>query len=182
MVRAWVGTNCPEAQPEYLVMGDSVARVAAMLQGQIDATPLELSDSIAIEARGGDDFAVLASFIDDLPDLKSGVLFSNTDFIAAEPDSVVALLRALIEQHERMSDDADYFRDTVLFYIPETDPATLDATIAGYQESGLFDATAVTPENIGFTLEFFTDAGVLQPGLSVDDVADLSLLERATTE
>jgi NitT/TauT family transport system substrate-binding protein len=180
MIRSWIEENCPGTEPDYLVIGDSTVRVTAMLEGQLDATPLELSESIILDQEGGDRFRALATFADDLPDLKTGVVYSNADYLAAEPETIVALLRALIDQHRKMNTDPEYFKQTVLTYLPDFDPATLDRIVEAYIERGMYDATAVTPENLAYTLDFFTDAGTVGPGLTVEGVADLSLLEQAT--
>jgi len=49
LVRNYIEAECPEASPEYLVIAGSPNRYAALLAGEINASPLELSDAIALE-------------------------------------------------------------------------------------------------------------------------------------
>jgi NitT/TauT family transport system substrate-binding protein len=179
MLRNWINVNCPDINPEYLVIGGSEVRYAALLADQIDATALELSDAVVLEAETGDDYNLLASFIDDLPELKSGVYFGNADFMAANPETVAAYVTELMAQHQRMNEDPAYFKELILKYLPDSDPDTLDAVIQKYRDFGVYDAGSITPENIAYTIDFFIDAGVLEDGMTADAVADFTYLDLA---
>ena len=67
MLRDYLKTNCPAAKPNFLIVPGSDNRLAALLAGQIEASPLELSDAIQLEAKGGAKFVQVTNFAKTLP-------------------------------------------------------------------------------------------------------------------
>jgi len=183
MVKNWLATECPSAKPTFLIVPGSDNRYQALIAGQIDASPLELSDAIALESQAGTRFRLITSFAQALPDVHPTTVYANGDFISANPDSVKAVLKALLEQHRKISGDAKYLSEIVLKYYPKVKKETLDKAAQQYVSLKMFDVNGgLTAENFKGTLDFFTKAGALQPGLAVADVSDLSFLQAVLSE
>ena len=98
MVRNYINTTCEGTAPQEIFIEGSPNRVAAMLADEVDASPLELGDSITIDTEAGDRYHLLSSFSADLPDLKTTSIYVNGDFAAQNPQTVTDVVRAVIEQ------------------------------------------------------------------------------------
>lgn len=183
MVRNYFATECPDAKPEYLVLGDSQARAAALVSGQIKGTPVELSDALNLNTTAPDKVHRLASFAESLPDLKTTSFYGNTTFMKANPDSTRAFIRALIEQYRKIDEDPAYLKEITLKYYPGVAQDTLDAATAEYANGHYFPVNGgLNADNLEYTIKFFEDAGVLKPGLSPDRAADLSYMNAVLDE
>lgn len=176
MVRDWVGQDCTEGEPEYLVIGGSDVRAQALLQGQIQATALEVSDVVALSAVGDTSFSEVVDFGSELPDLHPQTVYANEGFLADQPEAAQAFVDALIAQHEQINADPSYLVGLVEEHLGESDDLTLEIATR-YVDDGLFDAGSLTPESVQGTIDFFIGAGVLSEGLTAEEAADLSFLE-----
>jgi NitT/TauT family transport system substrate-binding protein len=176
MVREWVAQECTEGEPEYLVIGGSDVRAQALLSGQIQATALEIADVVTLSAAGDVEFNQLVDFGEELPELHPQTVYANADFLENQPEAAHAFVDALIAEHEAINADPQYLVDLAVEHLgAEADEVLLEVARA-YVDAGLFDAGALTEENVQGTIDFFIGAGVLGEGLTVGDVADLSFL------
>lgn len=184
MVRNYIETECPGTEPEYLVIEGSQNRLAALLADEIDSSPLELADAIIVDDQASDRYSLLASLAQQLPELKPTAVYGNGDFIAENPGSVQALLKAQIEVHREIAVDADLFRELILKHLPETDEASLDIVVEQYTELELLGVNGgMTEEGMEYTLTFFNDSlEDLDGSLTLEDVSDLSHLEAVLDE
>jgi NitT/TauT family transport system substrate-binding protein len=182
-VQAYIAQNCSGTEVNMLALGDSTARAAAMLAGQLDASPLEVGDAVPLLLQGADKFHVLTNFAETLPGLRPSAIVANSEFLAANEGTARALLTALIKQNRKAVDDAAYLKTLILKYVPAIDQSTLDDVIAAFKAAKLFDVNGgVTEDNLNYTVQFFVGSGALQPGLKISDVADLSAMNAALTE
>lgn len=176
MIRDWVADECTGGEPEYLVIGGSDVRAQALLAGQIDATALEIADAVALAEAGETDLAPIIDFGQTLPDLHPQTVYANSDFLGDNPKAAETFIDALVAVHERINADPGHLVDLAVQYLGEERTAELEAIAAAYAAAGLFDAAALTEENVQGTIDFFTEAGVVGE-LAAADVADLSFIE-----
>ncbi|GAA2981408.1 hypothetical protein GCM10010460_16450 [Microbacterium terrae] len=175
MVREWVAEECTAGEPEYLVIGGSDVRAQALLTGQIDATALEIADVVTLGETADAEFEKVVDFGEALPDLHPQTVYANADFLQNSSEAAQAFVDALIDIHAQINDDPGYLVELAVKHLGAEDDATQQAIAQAYVDAGLFDAAALTPENMQATIDFFTDAAVIGD-LSADDVADLSFL------
>ena len=175
MVRDWVSQDCSDGEPEYLVIGGSDVRAQALLQGQIQATALEISDVVTLSAAGDAEFTEIVDFGEKLPDLHPQTVYANEEFLSGQPEAAQAFVDALIAQHEQINADPSHLVGLVEEHLGESDDLTLEIATR-YVDDGLFDAGALTTESIQGTIDFFIDAGVVSEALTAEDVADLSFI------
>lgn len=180
MTRDWIAENCPGITPEYIILPGSENRYAALIQGEIDASPIELSDAIALEAEGGDRFGRLTAFADTLPDLLLTPVYANTAWTAENPNTTTAFLVALLQNQRRFNEDPEYFKARILEVLPGTNPETLDAVVENYVGLEMYDPTGgITPEQQQFTIDFVTNADGIEPGLLPEQAYDRTYLDAA---
>lgn len=183
MAKAWVSQECPNVEPGYIIVAGSENRAAALIADQVDVTNLELADAVALDLQAPDEFDVLATLATDLPDLHTNTIQGNADFVAANPETTRALLRALLEQNRRINDEEGYLLELMNEHLDPPDADVAEAQAAEYVERGIFPQDGgLSRDAVQATLNFFEDTGTLEPGLTVDDVSDLSHLEAVVEE
>lgn len=173
MVKSWIADNCAQAEPEYLVLGDSSTRFAALQSGEIDATALELSDSLTIEES--DELHQLVDFGEAFPDLRPSTLYANAEFIESNPEATQAFIDAVHEVDQQIQEDPQYLEGLIEKHLPDTE--NIEQVAQAYSERDLFDVAALTPQAVEDTISFFEQAGAVEPGLSAEDAANLSFVE-----
>jgi len=188
MVHNYLETECPGTQPTEQFIEGSPNRVAALLADQIDASPLELGDSVTIDAQAGDRYHLLSSFSADLPDLKTTSIYVNGDFAAQNPQSVRDVVQAVIEQFRAVGSDAEALKAAAMAdpnVAQAINEDTIDAATQKYVELGMFDANGgVTEENLQYTAEFFgpDGTGSTEAVVPLKDWTDLSFLNDVLDE
>lgn len=174
MVRDWVSGECTAGEPEYLTIGGSDVRAQALMTGQIEATALEISDVVTLAETSGTDFHKVVDFRETQPDLHPQTVYANTDFLETSADAAQAFIDALVQVHAQINEDPAYLVGLAEKHLGSEHEA-LPEIAQAYVDAGLFDAAALTPENVQGTIDFFSDAGVIGE-MKADDVADLSFL------
>lgn len=182
MLARWVNENCPDAEYEPLIIEGSENRLAALLSNQLDASPVEFGDAVILEQEAPGDFHLVASFAEDLPDLRTSPITGNADWMAANPGTTEAFLREILLQHRRINSEDGYLFELLQQYIPEQaeDEELARAVTEAYTEAGLFPNNGgLTPEAIEFTNAFFGPDGTgdVDRNFAPDEVADFSYLE-----
>lgn len=186
MVKNYINENCPGTEPNYVVIPGSPNRLAALLADQIDASPLELGDSIAVDAQAADRFSLLASLANDLPNLQTTSIYVNGDFAEANPGTVLALVRAVITEYRRVAGDAAALQaDAEKYTADSIDPATIGATAKKYTELEMFPVDGgINPENLDFTAKFFgpNGTGSVSKDFALNEWVDLSFQDTVLAE
>lgn len=176
MVRNWIDQTCPGTEPEFLVLGESSTRFAALQAGEIAGTALELSDTLGIEEG---ELRQLVDFQQELPDLRPSTLYANSEFIEQDPEATQTFIDAVAEVDEQINEDAEFLAELIRKHLPDTE--NVEEVAAAYSGVNLYDVTALTEESLEGTIEFFEQAESIEPGLTVDGVADLSFVEEVET-
>jgi ABC-type nitrate/sulfonate/bicarbonate transport system substrate-binding protein len=188
MVRNYIETTCPGTQPQEVFIEGSPNRVAAMLADQVDASPLELGDSITIDTEAGDRYRLLSSFSADLPNLKTTSIYVNGDFAEQNPQSVEDVVRAVVEEFRLVADDAAYLEQIAREQVPDAiNEETITAAAEKYVELGMFPTDGgVNEENLQFTAQFFgpepEGTGTIDRVIPLEEWADLSFLQSVLDE
>ena len=105
MSKHYVRTMCQSATPTYLIVANGANRAAAMLAGEVDATPLSAEDAIALSAKAPGKFHALVSFAQTLPGLMISGTYVNTAFESTRPDAVKDYVRANVKMRRALAID-----------------------------------------------------------------------------
>lgn len=183
MLRAWVGSTCPDIEPNYLVIPGSENRAAALMEGEIDVTPAELIDSVRINELRPGEFHRVANFATDLPDLKTGGVWGRRDFAEENPEVVKAFIRNLLEVHRRINDEPEWFIEQVPRFLAEVETELLPTIVEALNSIDNFPVNGgLTQESGQYTIDFFTDAGRLEAGLTAEKAYDVFYLNEVLDE
>jgi NitT/TauT family transport system substrate-binding protein len=185
MLRAYIDEVCPGTEPNYLVIPGSENRAAALMAGEIDVTPAELIDSIRVMELQPGEFHRIANFASDLPGLKTGGYWVNQDFATENPEAVKSFIRNVLEVNRRINDEPEWFIDQVprFLELEDEDIALLPQIVAALLAINNYPVNGgMTLEGGQFTIDFFIDAGRLEPGLTAEEAYNLSYLEEVLAE
>jgi ABC-type nitrate/sulfonate/bicarbonate transport system substrate-binding protein len=182
MSSAYVEANCPGTERQIVIIQGSSNRAAALLSGEVDATPVELADAIEIERQAPGKFHALTIFRDDLPGLKTTGIQVSRDFAEQNPQAVRDFIRAVLAVHREINQNHDLLARAAAERLG-IDSEVLPQITDAYFAINAWDANGgLTTDDVQYTLDFFTGTGDLAPGLTVSQVSDLSYLEDVLAE
>ncbi|SJM62190.1 ABC transporter, periplasmic substrate-binding protein [Actinomycetales bacterium JB111] len=169
-LRRYLADQCPEAEPEFVVISGSSNRVTALLDGQIDGTIVRVEDWMAVDAGGA------AHIIDNLVETQADLLTQTIVVDRAAGDgateAAAALLAALDEQFAAVNDDPAAFAETAA-EILGSDVDEVQPLLEALVENGTFPETSeLDPASVEATIGFYRDAEVIGDELSAETVAD----------
>lgn len=173
---AWLKDTCPEAEPNFMVLSGSANRVAALLNGQIDGTLVRLEDWMAI-TRGEDNRArELAMLVESQSDLITGAVVASAGQLEGSRPLIEDFLDELGNQFEAIYADPTAYSALAVAYLPEMELADVEAVYSNFAATEMFPLSeALSRESIEATLQFYVDAGRIEPGaLTVDQVANFT--------
>ncbi|MFG3258969.1 ABC transporter substrate-binding protein [Streptomyces sp. NPDC048172] len=184
IAKDWVRASCDGGEhPDYLTIGGSDVRAQALVSGEIDATPLEVSDAVALEssrAPGAARLTKVADFAKTLPDLHPQTVYANADFLGDHRGVAQEFVTALVREHARINARPQRLVELARTHLPEEDEGDVARVAERYRDARLFDAAALTPRNVQGTIDFFARAGVIGQGVRAKDAADLSFIRAAS--
>lgn len=179
----WLDRTCPGTEPNMIVIGGASVRYLALTSGEIDATLLPLVEVIQLEQEAPGEYATIANLGQEIGDVRAAPFYGNTQYMEENPRAVELFLGALLEVYEEINADYTVLVEMTSEFYPEALPAGIEDLVAEtYIEVGMFDLLALNPETTLATIEFFEFAGEIEPGLTVEDVADFSYLDAAVAE
>ena len=123
-------------------VGNSPARAQALEAGRIQASPFSFLERLELEQKG---FPVLFDIGKLLPGFPFVVIVSSKRKIETEPDSVIALLRAMKRGLDFLKADKEKVAAAVIKKGTFGDPATVRKTV--YQFADLY-SLAITKEDV----------------------------------
>jgi ABC-type nitrate/sulfonate/bicarbonate transport system substrate-binding protein len=179
MIRTWIASTC-KAAPNYLVIAGGENRSRALMNGQIEATPLQFSDWVNIQTLAPDKYKLLVNFAQGLAHLTGSGLFMNTDWVAANREVAVAYVAELLKTNRMVAQDPKLIEEATTKHVPDMDPKAIPPTVRVYNEIGAFPPNGgINAEKIDGTIKFYEGASGLEKGLTVEKVANLKILEDA---
>lgn len=175
----WFEQNCPDAEPSIQIVSGSENRLAGLLQDQLDASPLDLQDTIRLQQERPDEFFVLANFVEEIPVL-GGVYSAPPEYLAENEQLVTDFIAEHVAVWQEIADDPEFLIQESERLLPEIDPEALPEIVDQYAELGIFPLEdPLDLEAVDFSAEFFADAGGFANIGTADEIADRSYVEAA---
>ena len=170
MYRNWAVKNCPaNIKPVEQFINGSPNRLIALTADKLDVTMLEVEDTLGLPAG----HSVIANFSKTLPEIKTGLVWSNTGFLIDHPNVASEFMYELTFLSAEMNQNAATFKALALKHTKGFEDR-IDKIVAAYQQAKLFpeDPQSFFKE-LDATSNFFAAAKVLKPGLVAGDMAVL---------
>lgn len=138
MAKHYVRTTCPSAEPNYLIVANAANRVAALLAGEIDATPLSAEDIIALNAKAPGRFHTIVEFGKTLPGMMISGTYVNTNFETKQPAAVKDYVRALVQARRALAADAAY-AEREMARLKLAEPGDIAAIVRVFRDQNAWD-------------------------------------------
>ena len=159
-------------------------RIIGMMNGQINATIVDLSNKNILMAKAGDKFHVLPGITDPASD---EVLFADLDWLKENEESVAILVEELLRTWQEMTKDPSIIEKeraarNLLSDLPKELLAEVDAYYVEAVEGGLYDPMGGGVEAAKADFAFYVDAGQMvgpAADLKVEDYWYLEPLDAA---
>lgn len=175
--KSWFSKNCPDSvKPEILYIEGSPNRLQGLLAGQLDATMLEVDDTLELPA---DKLHVMVNFGKELPEIEANTVYANSTFLKEHPEVAIGLLREMSNLAKEINADPSVFVGLLKKYKPElADKA--EQIAKAYTDGNLFaEDGSMSMEDLQATIDLYTTAGAIKPGMKAEDIADRQYLEKA---
>ena len=159
-------------------------RIIGMMNGQINATIVDLSNKNILMAKAGDKFHVLPGITDPASD---EVLFADLDWLKENKESVAILVEELLRTWQEMTNDPTIIDKerkarNLLSDLPKELLQEVDAYYVEAVEGGLYDPVGGDVEAAKADFAFYVDAGQMvgpAADLKVEDYWYLEPLDAA---
>jgi ABC-type nitrate/sulfonate/bicarbonate transport system substrate-binding protein len=173
-------------QPELLTIPGSENRVVALLQGQIDCSPVDIAGLFVLEDEKPGGFKPILRYADDMPGLiYTQHVVANTNAIEADKETWELLVRYLMESFRQASEDPDYLASIADKYLPAEDPELHRKIAEAYVDYKAFTRDGgLTKERMDKLIQFYVDSGVLAEAdvLPFEEYATTELVDAAIAE
>lgn len=168
-----VGLSASDAN--FVQIGGSPDRAAALLTGQVQAAAIFLEDWE--ELRQQDESLVLVQYLAELvPEVPSTAYFADRSYWDENPQVALALACANLQANAWIAEDEDRWVDYVLQIVPG---ATEDATHAIYQAGQEIDMWPTEADRV-FTADGLS--GLVDAMVATDEISTAVDAEEATDE
>ncbi len=155
MTRAYIKENCDGISPNWMIVPGSENRAAALMAGEIDATPTELSDAISIGQQRPGEFTLMANFGRDLPGLKTSLFYANETFLKEHPQAVKDFIETLLEVHREILANPNIILEQAPKYF-DVNEELLPGIAQAYADLKLFDGNGgLTLDALTYSLDFY---------------------------
>jgi ABC-type nitrate/sulfonate/bicarbonate transport system substrate-binding protein len=169
------------AKPSRLVIPGGENRIVALMNGQIDATFVQLSDWITLNAERPGQFPILMKFSEELPGLVGGVLAANKPWLDKNAEIATAYAAEVLLDNRRVASDPKPLEEAAKKYQSKDEVKIFPQTYKAYQKDlgGFRQNGGLNAERLKSAIDLFTGLDLLKPGLTVERVANLNILEGA---
>ena len=171
VTKNWLLNDC-HVKPTFLVVPGGENRVVALRNGQIDATFVQLSDWMNLNAQAPGKFHIVDTGT-LYNNLSGGGYFANTEWLAKSQDVAAAYLAETLKTFRMIHADPSLLEAAVQKYLPDTPKEAISPAVKAY-----FDIAHSWPQNGGDTsmlsdaITYFTQQGELQPGMQASAITN----------
>ena len=171
----------PETDVNFVQIGGSPDRAAALLAGRVDAATIGLDDwfDLAEQAEG---VKIVQYMSEVVPDFATELYFSRADWVEANPTVVTAIACGNLESNKWANEN----RDAFIAYTLEKVPGTSEAAVVGLYDAAMDVGMWPTePEVLLSTdgmvglMEAMLETGDITSPVDVAQYIDISFLDEA---
>jgi ABC-type nitrate/sulfonate/bicarbonate transport system substrate-binding protein len=173
----WLIQTCG-VTPKTVIIPGGDNRVVALLNGQLDATVLQLADWITLQSKSAD-FKVLDTG-NTFTTISGSAFWINRDWQDANPDVAVAFLAEQLKTFRMIHEDPTLLETAITTSLPDYPKDQTKATVEAYlNQIGAWPVNGGDNHMVADAIDFFTKEGELKPGLDLTQVASTDALDKA---
>ena len=176
--KAWFEENCkPADAPKILYIAGSPNRFQGLMADQLDATMLQLEDTLDLPS---DKFQISANFAKDLSWVKSSTLAVTDEFRTKHPEIVQHFLEEILLVNRKVNEDSTVLAGLLTKWRAQQVGDRAEILAKANVDAGIYSKDgAMAMEDIQKSIELYVAAGSLNPGLKAADIADRQYLDAA---
>ena len=174
--KRWISDVC-KASPTILVLPGGENRIIALRNGQIDATLVQLSDWLNLEAQAPGKFHVIVS--GGPFNISGSGLWANSDWLEKNREVATAYVAETLKTFRMINANPKLIEKATPNYVPDTRPEALPATVKAYRDLGAWPQNGGDASMLEDTIRFFTERGELKPGLDSKQIVNTTILQNA---
>ena len=174
--KRWILDVC-KASPNIMVLPGGENRIIALRNGQIDATLVQLSDWLNLDAQAPGRFHVIVS--GGPFNISGSGLWANNEWLEKNRDVATAYVAETLKTFRIINATPKLLEKATLTYVPDTRPEALPATLKAYRQIGAWPQNGGDASMLEDAIRFFTEQGELKPGLDSKQIVNLASLQSA---
>jgi NitT/TauT family transport system substrate-binding protein len=167
-------------KPEFLVVPGSEARVAGLMAGEIDASPVDLASWLTLNRERPGEFHILVDFNEELPDtITTSHIAAPLNKLEEDPALWRTIADELMKNLNLAASDPEWLADQAVKYLPGVDRAEMVETAKAYGPT--FDTTGGVDETqLTKMIDFFVEYEIMKPeeALPFDEYASRIALDQ----
>jgi ABC-type nitrate/sulfonate/bicarbonate transport system substrate-binding protein len=172
----WIQDVC-KASPNIMVLPGGENRIIALRNGQIDATLVQLSDWLNLDAQAPGRFHVIVS--GGPFNISGSGLWANNNWLESNREIATAYIAETLKTFRIIRANPKLIESATLAYIPDTKPEALPATMKAYREIGAWPQNGGDSSMLEDAVRFFTERGELKPGLDSKQIVSTANVQNA---
>jgi ABC-type nitrate/sulfonate/bicarbonate transport system substrate-binding protein len=174
--KRWILDVC-KASPTVMVLPGGENRIIALRNGQIDATLVQLSDWLNLDAQAPGRFHVIVAA--GPFNISGSGFWTNNDWLEKNREVATTYLAETLKTFRMINANPKLLEKATLTYVPDTRPEALPATLKTYAQIGAWPQNGGDPSMLEDAIRFFTEQGELKPGLDAKQVVNTTILQNA---
>lgn len=171
----------PDSDANFLQIGGSGERAAALAAGSADAATVFLEDFFEIRQRD-DSISIVSYMAEEYPEFPADVYFASTEFLEANPDMGTAMACANLEYNSWIADDEDGFVEYALSVAPAASEVGLRDTYEAAFEVDMFPTESgevLNPDGMQALMDAMVENEEISQPVEIDSVIDTQYLDSA---
>ncbi|HUF53781.1 MAG TPA: ABC transporter substrate-binding protein [Dehalococcoidia bacterium] len=165
---------------ELIIPGSDV-RLQTLVEGQIDATTVDLGDLIRAQQQFPGEINVLGTVAEEFPGLVYVVVGWDTGWADENPELAQAFVNAMIEADTRL-EDLDYALEIAQVMLPDEEAEIQELIVTEFVDADINNSSDLNEETALETMQFFYDFGSIETNpatINVEDYFDFTWQENA---
>jgi NitT/TauT family transport system substrate-binding protein len=175
-----IGLN-PDSDAQFLQIGGSGERAAALAAGSADAATVFLEDWFEIRQRA-ENLTLVDYMAQRFPEFPAEAYFLNREYMEANPEMATAIACANLEYNSWIAEDPEGYVQWGLSIQDNATEQGLQDTYEAAQEVNIFPTDpdeVLSPEGMQALMEAMVETGDISQPVDVDQVYDDSYLTQA---
>lgn len=184
LTKDWIQTTCTSGTPKELVVSGSDNRLIALLENQVDAATLGISDWLALDLKEPGKFKILAPYYQDAP-LYSSTYAADPTWINENQEMIKDFIREQLAVFKEIYASPDVLKAKAKELLPQVEPAVLDSQVDAYLAAKYWtDDGGLNEDVMNSTLKLASDGveGGFTTLKTFADVGDRTLLDAVLGE
>lgn len=172
---------------EIVNIPGSAVRTEALLSGDIEASPIFLTDYLKLGMEAPGEFHVLVNLAKKFPENPVNVLYARRDWVENNQDVTCEIIAGILETHRKIAEDPDWAIAQYPAYLGQLERDLVEKLVPEYVDRGIWPLDGGLDEELArdmldFLVEtdaFGEDIDVVKSDLTVEDNFNLQPLNCA---